>query len=51
VQVRIKGPEYEMMREEVQRAKPGLHCKSLLVMKVTAVYDCNYGKYAGEQVV
>ena len=45
------GADYETMREEVKKAKPNLLCRSLLVMKVTAVYDCMAGEHAGERLV
>ena len=51
IEVISEGPDYEAMREQVKRAKPGLYCKSLLVMKVTGVFDCMPGEHAGDQLI
>jgi len=51
VQVRTEGTDYETMRNEVAKAKPGLHCRSLLVLKITEVYECMPGEHAGERLI
>lgn len=51
ISVRTEGADYEAMRGEVKSAKPDLHCKSLLVMKVTEVFDCMPGRSAGERLI
>jgi hypothetical protein len=51
ISVRTEGADYETMRAEVNRVKPGLHCKSLLVMRITAVFDCMPGKHAGDRLI
>lgn len=47
VEVKIDGKDYETMRDEVAKVKPGLHCRSLLVMKITEVYECMPGEKPG----
>ena len=51
ITVKKSGKEYETMREEVAKAKPGLKCRSLLVMKVTEVYGCMPGEGAGDRLI
>ncbi|MDT8357624.1 MAG: pyridoxamine 5'-phosphate oxidase family protein [Methanomicrobiaceae archaeon] len=51
ITVFTEGADYETMREEVKKAKPNLFCRSLLVMKVTGVYDCMPGEHAGDRLV
>jgi predicted pyridoxine 5'-phosphate oxidase superfamily flavin-nucleotide-binding protein len=51
VQVRTEGTDYESMRNEVAKAKPGLHCRSLLLLKITEIYDCMPGEHAGKQLI
>ena len=51
ISVRTQGADNETMHDEVSKVKPGLHCRSLLVMKVTGVYDCMPGDHAGDQLI
>ena len=50
VQVVDRGDDYETMRQEVAKAKPGLLCRSLLVMKITEIYECMPGEHAGDRL-
>ena len=51
VTVESSGEDYEKMKDMVRRVKPHLNCRSLLVMKITGVYDCKPGPDAGKQLV
>lgn len=51
VEVKTSGPDYEKMKKMVNEKKPGLPAKSLLVMKVTEVYECNPGPHAGKKLL
>jgi len=51
VKVMTEGKDIETMRDEVAKVKPGLHCRSLLVMKITEVYECMPGEQAGAQLI
>ncbi len=44
------GPDYEKMREMVHKLKPTLPAKTLLIVKITEVYQCNPGPDAGKKV-
>ena len=45
------GGDDKMMKTEVSKAKTGLFCKALVVMKVTEVYDCMPCKHAGDRLI
>jgi predicted pyridoxine 5'-phosphate oxidase superfamily flavin-nucleotide-binding protein len=51
VEVKTSGPDYEKMREMVKAKKPELPAKSLLVMKVTEVFQCAPGPTAGSKLL
>ncbi len=50
VRIETEGKNYETMRREVAKVKPGLFCRSLLVMKVTEIYECLPGDHAGDRL-
>ena len=39
------------MKKMVHEKKPGLPAKSLLIMKITEVFDCMYGPAAGKKIL
>jgi len=51
VDLRTSGDDYEKMKKMVQDKKPGLPAKSLLIMKITEVYDCMPGPSAGKKIL
>jgi predicted pyridoxine 5'-phosphate oxidase superfamily flavin-nucleotide-binding protein len=51
VKVLSSGPDYEKMKDMVKARRADLVCKSLLVMKITEVYDCASGPNAGKKLV
>jgi predicted pyridoxine 5'-phosphate oxidase superfamily flavin-nucleotide-binding protein len=51
VEVKTSGPDYEKMKEKVKAKKPELPAKSLLVMKVTEVFQCAPGPTAGNKLL
>ncbi len=51
VQVVESGPEYEKMKEMVSARKAELKCRSLLVLKITDVFDCSSGPNAGKKLL
>jgi len=51
IAVKTSGPDYEKMKNMVHEKKPGLPAKSLLVMKVTEVFECNPGANAGKKLL
>jgi predicted pyridoxine 5'-phosphate oxidase superfamily flavin-nucleotide-binding protein len=51
VEVKTSGEDYDKMKKMVQDKKPGLPAKSLLVMKITEVYECMPGPAAGKKLL
>lgn len=51
VELKASGPDFEKMREWVHGAKPGLPAKTLVVMKVTDVFQCAPGPDAGKKIL
>ncbi|OPY35964.1 MAG: Pyridoxamine 5'-phosphate oxidase [Methanoregula sp. PtaU1.Bin051] len=51
IEIKTSGDDYEKMRKMVHEKKPGLPAKSLLIMKITDVFDCMPGPNAGKKIV
>jgi hypothetical protein len=51
IEIKTAGPDYEKMKMMVHDKKPGLPAKSLLVMKITEVFECNPGPHAGKKLL
>ena len=51
VKVHTSGADFEKMRKMVHEKKPELPAKSLLVMKVTEVFQCAPGPNAGKKLL
>lgn len=51
VDVRVSGEDYEKMKKMVQEKKPGLPAKSLLIVKITEVWECMPGPSAGKKIL
>jgi predicted pyridoxine 5'-phosphate oxidase superfamily flavin-nucleotide-binding protein len=51
VSVRTSGPDYEKMQKIIHAKNPALPAKSLLVMKITEVYNCLWGPAAGNKIL
>lgn len=51
IDVKTSGEDYEKMRKMVLEKKPDLPAKSLLVMKITEVFECMPGPNAGKKVL
>jgi predicted pyridoxine 5'-phosphate oxidase superfamily flavin-nucleotide-binding protein len=51
VTVHTSGAEYEKMKKMVHDRKPDLPAKSLLIMKVTEVFQCAPGSNAGKKLI
>jgi len=51
IEVKTSGADYEKMKKMVHEKKPGLPAKSLLVMKITEVFECMPGPSAGKKIL
>lgn len=49
--VKTEGEEHAKMKEMIHAKKPNLAAKSLLILKVTEVYDCMPGPSAGQKIL
>jgi uncharacterized protein len=50
LEVRTTGPDYERMRQRVHSIRTDLPAKSLVVMRVTDLYQCMPGPNAGAKI-
>ena len=51
VEIKTSGSDYEKMKKMVHEKKPGLPAKSLLIMKITEVFECMPGPTAGKKII
>lgn len=51
VRIVDSGAEYEKMKSMVSSRKAELKCRSLLVFKITDVFDCSSGANAGKRLI
>jgi predicted pyridoxine 5'-phosphate oxidase superfamily flavin-nucleotide-binding protein len=51
IDVKTSGEEYEKMKKMVHEKKPGLPAKSLLIMKITEIFECMPGPAAGKKIL
>jgi uncharacterized protein len=49
--IRNSGPEYEEMKADINRKRPELPARSLVIVKITEVYECKPGPTAGAKLV
>jgi len=49
--IRNSGPEYEEMRAGVNRKRPELPARSLIIVKITEVFECKPGPAAGSKLL
>ena len=50
VTVKTSGEEHAKMKAMIHAKKPNLPAKSLLILKITEIYDCMPGTEAGKQI-
>jgi hypothetical protein len=51
IEVKTSGVDYERMKKMVHEKNPGLPAKSLLIMKITGVFECMPGPTAGKKIL
>ncbi len=51
VTVKEEGEDYDKMKEMVSAKRADLKCRSLLILKITEVFDCTSGKDAGKKLL
>jgi hypothetical protein len=49
--IRSSGKEYDEMREKINRKNPALPARSLIIMRITEVFECQPGPKAGSKIL
>jgi len=49
--IKNSGPEYEEMKADINKKRPELPARSLIIMKITEVFECKPGPTAGEKLI
>ena len=49
--IKNSGPEYEEMKADINRKRPELPARSLVIVKITEVYECKPGPTAGAKII
>ena len=45
------GPEYEEMKAKINKKNPALPARSLVIVKITEVFECKPGPTAGSKIL
>jgi predicted pyridoxine 5'-phosphate oxidase superfamily flavin-nucleotide-binding protein len=49
--IKNSGPEYEEMKADINRKRPELPARSLVIVKITEVFECKPGPTAGSKLL
>jgi len=49
--IRSSGKEYDEMREKINRKNPALPARSLIIVRITEVFECQPGPKAGSKIL
>jgi uncharacterized protein len=49
--IKNAGPEYEEMKAKVNKKRPELPARSLVIVKITEVFECKPGPTAGAKLI
>jgi uncharacterized protein len=49
--IKNSGPEYDEMKADLNRKRPELPARSLVIVKITEVYECKPGPTAGAKII
>ena len=49
--IKTSGREYEEMKADINRKRPELPARSLIIMKITEVFECKPGPTAGSKLI
>jgi uncharacterized protein len=49
--IKVSGPEYEEMRANINKKRPELPARSLIIVKITEVFECKPGPTAGSKLL
>lgn len=51
ITIKTSGPEYDEMKANINRKRPELPARSLIIMKITEVFECKPGPTAGNKLL
>ena len=49
--IKNSGPEYEEMKAKINKKNPALPARSLVIVKITEVFECKPGPTAGAKIL
>ena len=49
--IKTSGPEYEEMKAKINKKNPALPARSLVIVRITEVYECKPGPTAGTKLL
>ena len=49
--IKNSGPEYEEMKAKINRKNPALPARSLVIVKITEIFECKPGPAAGAKIL
>jgi hypothetical protein len=49
--IRTSGKEYDEMREKINRKNPALPARSLIIIRITEIFECQPGPKAGSKIL
>jgi uncharacterized protein len=49
--IRTSGADFDMMKEKINRKNPALPARSLIIVKITEVFECQPGPKAGSKIL
>jgi predicted pyridoxine 5'-phosphate oxidase superfamily flavin-nucleotide-binding protein len=49
--IKTSGPEYDEMKADINRKRPELPARSLIIVKITEVFECKPGPTAGAKLL
>jgi predicted pyridoxine 5'-phosphate oxidase superfamily flavin-nucleotide-binding protein len=49
--IKSSGPEYEEMKAKINEKNPALPARSLVIVKITEIFECKPGPTAGVKII
>jgi predicted pyridoxine 5'-phosphate oxidase superfamily flavin-nucleotide-binding protein len=49
--IKNSGPDYEKMKENINKKRPELPARSLVIVKITEIFECKPGPTAGAKLL
>jgi predicted pyridoxine 5'-phosphate oxidase superfamily flavin-nucleotide-binding protein len=49
--IKTSGPEFEEMKSDLNKTRPELPARSLIIVKITDVFECKPGPQAGTRLI